>query len=402
MVAPLVVAVAISAATALAQDYQRRKAEKASQKELDKIRQMWDSLVPPNLDMSITDPPELIRQMPSLPNFDMSKITPEIYKVVAKYEPQAAEVIKEVAPQVVKASAQGEEGRKAQVEALRKMKQVEELEGKDPEFMSRLDDAAKRSQIEAQSRQASILQDAARRGTMGSGAALAAQLSGQEQAMSEGAAASRQAAVEAYKNHLMAMRESGQMGRQLSQDDLSLQQTNADIINAFNQRTSARAQEQANLATSAYNEANRYNTGMAQDIANRNIDESNKALYQHQQNKNELAGQLYNIGMGQTQYQNQLAQSLADWKSQQKQLGNQNLQQKFANETAIIGGKTGVGNTAINMGQQTAQAKAQAIQGVGDAAQSGAMYYQNQKQKEDLDEKDNPNLDDKELEGEWA
>ena len=369
------VIIAVAAITAVAQMYQSEKAAKASKQRLDEIKRMWAGMVPPNFDASITDPPELIRQLPLPPDFNMKKLTPEVFKVVAKYEPQAAQTIKEQAPELIKDSATGTEGRQAQIDALRKFKDISANEGNDPQMMAALQDAAQRSQIESQSRQGSILQDAARRGTMGAGTTLAAQLSGSEQAMSDQAAASRMAAVEAYKNKLAAMREAAGLGGQINQSERQMSGQNADIINAFNQRTSANAQNQANLAANIGNQGLMTNSQNAQDVANKNTGTANEFAQNAQSREDKLLQQQFGNQMQQTQYQNSMAEALANWKDKQKQQQNDLKQHDFNNQSTILSGKTGVQQNYMANDLAHAQAQSNQIQGLGNMATAGAQYY---------------------------
>lgn len=370
--------VGVSAATAIAQMYQQEKAAKASAKRLEEIEAMWADVVPPDFDASITDPPELIRSLPPVPSFDMTKLSPEVYKVVAKFEPQAAPLIKEAAPQVVQDMGEGKEGRQAQIDALRKLREISSSGGRDPEMLAALEDAASRAQTESQSRQASILQDAARRGTMGSGVALASQMAGAESAMGGQAAAGRDAALAAYRNRLEALKGSAALGGQVTAADRALSGQNADIINAFNARTSQAAQAQANLASQAANQGQLFNVQTAQDVAGKNTSTANQLMQSERDRADDLAKFGYGAQMGQTQYQNQMAQALADWKDRQKQQSNATKQQQFGNQAAIIGGKSGVQQAGMQNDLAAGQAKSSAIQGMGNAATAGLQYAGNQ------------------------
>lgn len=379
--------VGVSAATAIAQMYQQEKAAKASAKRLEEIEAMWADVVPPDFDASITDPPELIRSLPPVPSFDMTKLSPEVYKVVAKFEPQAAPLIKEAAPQVVQDTGEGKEGRQAQMDALRKLREISSSGGRDPEMLAALEDAASRAQTESQSRQASILQDSARRGLMGSGMALASQMQAAEGAMGEQASSSRDAALAAYRNRLEALKGSAALGGQITAADRSLAGQNADIINAFNARTSNAAQNQANIASQIANQGQLFNVQTAQDVANRNVGEANKFSLENRDRQDRLMQQNYGNQMGQTQYQNQMAQALAEWNNQQKQQSNAGKQQQYQNQAAQVAGKSGVQQDWMKNDLANAQAKSQAIQGVGGAVTSGLQYAGNQSAQEDAQDR---------------
>jgi hypothetical protein len=365
--------VAVAAVTALAQSYQAAKARKANKAELDKIKAAWDSLVPPDFDVSIMDPPELIRESPMLPQFDMSKFTPETYKVVGQYAPQLAPLIREADPTLVKNTAEGKEGRQAQMDALKKMKIVASG-GADPLLSGALDQAANRSQIESQSREGSILQDFARRGMMGSGQELAAKLASQQGAMSESANASRQAAIESYKNRLQALRDSASLGGDISRDEFNQQSRNADIINSFNQRLSANAQANANMNTGILNDAQYKNLMNKQDIANKNTASTNEYDWKGRLRDDELKTKLYGMQVNERDAQNNMIQSKANWEKEERKRQDDIKSSIYNHNVNVTNGKSGLAGNAISMNNQNAADTNQGIQGAGNAATSAIMY----------------------------
>jgi len=372
--------VAVAVVSAVAQQYQAAKARKASQKELDKIKAEWDKLVPPDFDVSIMDPPEYIKQLPSLPNFDMSKVTPEMYKMVAKYEPKLAPLIREANPTLVKETKEGKEGRQAQLDALKRLKSIASG-GVDPEFSAAMDKAAERSQIEGQSREASILQDFARRGMMGSGQELAAKLASQQAAMSEGADRTRDAAVESYRQRLQALRDSASLGGQISDSDFSRQAMNAGIINSFNQRLSQNAQANVNMNTGIMNDASKYNTGVQQDIANMNTGLINDTNWKNKLRDDELKAKLYGYQMDQVGYQNDLIGKEHGHKVDERDRQDKLKEAQYNHELNKIGGKTGTGVQQIQMNTQNAQDNNAAIQGGANAVTAGYIYGDSEEEK---------------------
>jgi hypothetical protein len=87
--------------------------------------------------------------------------------------------------------------------------------------------------------------------------------------------------------------------------------------------------------------------------------------------------------MDQTSYQNQLAESLANWSKSEKDRQNQIKQNKFGNEATILGGKTGVQQANMAQDQSAAQGKSQAIQGVGSGITSGIQYWDTTSRQDD-------------------
>jgi hypothetical protein len=381
----VVAIVAVAAVTALAQNYQAAKARKANQAELDKIKAAWDSLVPPDFDVSIMDPPELIRESPMLPQFDMSKFTPETYKVVGQYAPKLAPLIRESDPTLVKNTAEGKEGRQAQLDALKRMKMVADG-GADPLLSGALDEASQRSQIESQSREGSILQDFARRGMMGSGQELAAKLASQQGAMTESAASSRQAAIESYKNRLQALRDSASLGGDISRDEFNQQSRNADIINSFNQRLSANAQANANMNTGIINDGKYKNLMNEQDVANKNVSTANEYDWKNKNRDDDIKTQIYGMQRDERDTQNKMTMSRADWEKQERDRQDKIKEALYNHKVNQTNGKSGLAGQTISMNTQNAADTNQAIQGAGNAATSAIMYDSNKNNKPETEE----------------
>ena len=375
------VIIAIAAISALAQAYQSAKARKANKEELAKIKAAWDELTPPNFDMSIMDPPELIKSRVDLPNFDMSKFTPEVYETVGKYAPQLAPLIREANPKLVESTAEGKEGRNAQMEALKRLKS-QASGAVDPEFSAALDQAGERSQIESQSRSQSIMQDFARRGMSGAGNELAAKLSASQNAMSEGANSSRQAAVESYRQRLQALKDSASLGGQISDSDFSRQSQNAGIINSFNQRLAASQQGNANMNTGILNDASKSNWNNEQDIKNKNTSSNNEFNWKDKLYKNDLKDKLYNHNVDEQGRQNSYIINEANWKKGERDRGDDLEKAKYNAAMNKVNGVAGHAGQSIAMNTSNTQDTNNQIQGGANAATSAAMYYQNQDDEE--------------------
>ena len=293
--AAVIAAIAISAGvSALAQAYQQHKAQQGSKAELREIKKAFDALVPPEYDINIDDPPELIAQTAKSVNYDFSKMTPEQYKVVGKYAPETVPYIEEQNPELIRDSAIGKEGLSAQQNALQKLREVSEG-GIDPQFAQRMKEAADRSQMEAQSRQESILQDYGRKGLLGSGTGLAAQLSGAEGAMQRGSQQSSDAATQAYLNQLGALRQSGELGGQMRGQELDLAARNASIANNFNERTTAAYQNYLQNIANQRNDAALKNLATQQGIENLNVGERNASAIRERDRSDILKEKLLQV-----------------------------------------------------------------------------------------------------------
>jgi len=226
------------------------------------------------------------------PDFDFSNITPEEYKVIGKYVPQVAQYVAEANPTVVQQTGQMKEGQGAMLDALRRYRSIASSDS-DPAFQAQLDLAARRSQAEAQSRQESTMLAAQRRGQGGSLATLGAQLQGGSAAMDRNAEMGKNAAIEAYRNKLDAMRQSANLGGQVYQQDLGYQRTNADIINSFNQRAATTRQNYMNNSANTLNDAQRINMQATQSAADANVSARNSANMSNRDRVNSLKQQVY-------------------------------------------------------------------------------------------------------------
>lgn len=368
---PLTATAAIAVASSLAQAWQSEKARGANQRELDRIKKIFESIVPPEYDISINDPPDYIQKALPPAALDFSRITPEDFKVVGVYAPQAAQYVAEQAPQLLQGSAAQKEGFGAQRDALRQYQQL--AKGEDPEFKIKMAEAARNAQAAAQSRSATTLQDAQRRGMAGSGLSFAAMLQGNSDAMQMGAQQSQNAAIEAYRNKLAAIREAGSMGRQLSQDETAREQYNVGVTNDFNQRTSKAYRDYLNQKAAMENNARLLNLQNEQNISNANVDARNSAQEFNLNNRNKLAQQSYENERSERNYQNQMRENLAKWSASEKNRQNDLARQKYDDQMRRASGMAGIGREQQNMNTQRALDYNNMIQSVGAA---GAGYFQ--------------------------
>lgn len=382
MVLPLVIA-GVMAAGALAQAYQAEQARGANKKQLDDMKKAFDAVVPPDYDVSITDPPNYINDAIPEAAYDFSRLTPEQFKVVGQYAPQAAAQIAEKNPQLVTKSADAQAGRSAQMGALQKYRDIADAGGVDPVMQQQMDAANKSAQIAAQSRSASTLQDANRRGQLGSGAELAAQLQGGSDSMERAAMQSQGAAADAYKNRLQALSSGAQLGGQIGQQEQQAGATNADIINNFNQRTAANQQAYGQYAQGIQNQAQAQNLDAAQNVANRNTQSTNDTAKYNQQYGNQMKGQARTDLINDQSRQNQNIANTANWREAQKQQLNNLKSQQFGNQLNKAQGAAGIAGQQMNYNTQTAQDRNQQIQGATNAFGSYAAGQSNKEGAQD-------------------
>lgn len=370
----IAVGAGVQGLAALANYYQAEKARKAGEKRLAEIEAAFEALKPPDYDVSVIDPPELIMESIPEPAFDFSKLKPQEYKLLENFIPEIAPQIAEQAPQIVRDTEVGLEGREAQTEALQRLRDIASGEP-DPALQARLDEAAQRSQIESQSAREASLQDMARRGTLGAGGELAASLQGGSEAMSRGADASRDAAVAAYENQLRALRDSASLGGDIRGDELALEQSNTNIINDYNQRFSAAQQDYLYQAANQRNQAQMRNIEGRQTAADQNVSEQNRFAVQERNRQDALQRDLHDRRRGERAYQNQVRQ--ADYANRRGEQDRQNQikSQQYDDRYRKTSGAAGQAMEGINFQQQGARDRIAAVQGLADAFTTGAGTY---------------------------
>lgn len=318
--------VAVAAATALAQYLNSEQARKDTAAQRRKIEALYNKL--------------------QMPNLDPTMIKPEEYQIIGTFVPEAAPYIAEIAPTMVQENAPMQESRKAQLDALTQMRQSAQME-RDPALMAMLEQADASSSANAEQQRQAVLAQMQRRGQLGSGMELASQMAGSGQAMARGAESGRAAAIEAFRNRQQAVRDSGSMAGNIYGQQSQLQSKNADIINAFNQRSTSAQQQWANQRANMLNDANLRQANLKQRVGEANIDMRNK----------------YNQGVI----------------DRRNEVG----QQKFVNERGITGDRAGLSREQITDIIGTGRDRSQAIQGIGEA---GMEYQQNEQDRKKEDE----------------
>jgi len=358
----LLVAAGAQIISGVMQHYQSEKARGATNKRLKEIEAMFDAIVPPQYDLKVYDDPKYAAEIPPA-QLNVEAITPEMYQQVGQYVPEMASFVQEAMPQLVEASAAAQTGRRAQLDALERYKQIASGEF-DPMLQQRLMEASEKARTDAQSRQASIMQDAQRRGQFGSGIMLASQQAAAGDEMARQARESQMAAAEAYRNQLMALDKSASLGGDIRQSEMGEEARNVGILNSFNERTSRNYQDYLQSRADALNRAKIMETERARQVADANVQLRNRST--------EQARDLFN--------KQQVMNNESAWQNRQSSLANeerkQRLQQQmYENLMQKARGKAGIAQTGIDYLRQDAQDRNQMIRGMGDAATAGAMYY---------------------------
>jgi hypothetical protein len=323
-------------------------------------------------------------------------LTPEDLKSVGKYIPEVAPYIAQASPELIKQSQDALAARDVQRKALQKYMTLGET-GDDAISAQAATMAAQQAGMDARSRSQGILQDAQRRGQLGSGMQMAAQLQGNAYASNQEAMARMQAASDAQRRRLEALASGASLGGQIYNQDISLASRNADIINDFNRQMAQGRQNYEMQRAASLNDAQRFNLQMQQELANRNVAARNDAQrfnigrsdditrYQsgfardQQSRADRLAQADYENQRYERDYRNRLAESKANWAAQQKDKYNRMMGQQFDDQMRWASGMAGIGNTERQAAREYAQDRAQGIQGLANAGMSGLDYYNKDK-----------------------
>lgn len=378
--------VAAAAVVALAQMYQSEKARKANSNRLAGIKRAFDALVPPKYNLSPMDPPEYLRTAIPEDAFDFSSMTPEDFELVGKFAPELAPFVAEQNPKLIEQTAASREGRQAQIDALRKLK-ANAVNGKDPELLASLDKAAERSRIESNAQRASVLQDAQRRGTFGSGTALAAELDAGEDAFEESARASRDASVAAYRNKMAAVRESAALGGDIHDSEMDTESANTSILNNFNERTTRARQDWENRRADDTNRAKVRNLDEEQRINDANVRQRNDFAVQERDRRDRMARDQYERRWNERNYQNDLRGRMVDHYKGERDRADNLSDRMYQYDFDKLAAANGVAYRQNESDMQGARDRNAAIQGVGNAAVSGYMYYDSNRRNDEAQDR---------------
>lgn len=253
MVLPLIVA-GVTAASAISQYINSKEAREASAQERRDLKDLLDNL--------------------GSPNFNPRLLTPEQFRVVGKYVPEAANFVAEQAPQLVQqAGADSVQARNAQREALGRLRA--QSRGEDPLADAELAEAMAQAGTANRGRLGAVKEDFARRGQGGGTSEMLAQLVGAQTANQLASDGSRAAFIDAQKRKLQAMRDTTSLAGNIREEDYRTERGNNDVINSFNERTSSRRQRANETATATANEGQRFNLNAEQGVAEKNVATAN-------------------------------------------------------------------------------------------------------------------------------
>jgi len=399
---------AVAVVSGLVQAYNSEKTRGANKKRLKEMEELFASIVPPDYDLSISDPPRMHQErleMPqfsgpqAMPKWDMSKLEPNKLELIEKYTPQIAPQVYEENPTLIEKSEDMKMGAAAEKKALRKFMDVGEG-GYDPVYRQRVKEARDRAQSEAQSRSDSTMQDFARRGIGGSGLELAAKMGSSSQAMDRNAMMGMQAESQAYQNQMSALAQGAQLGGRMQDRDINLQSRNASTINDFNQRMSRRHQQWNQMRADQLNQADLRNIQEAQRISDANNQTQNRYDQAHQGRMDSIAMRnyqakvdemnrqdalkkwKYNAEGQERTYRDQANMMESEWKRNEKRYGNQMKSQIYNDQMAKAAGRSGLSMQASQLASQDTRDRNSAIQGLANMGMSYGMHQDANEQRQ--------------------
>jgi hypothetical protein len=311
---------AISAVSGIAQFIQNRGANAANQGELNQLKELAGKL--------------------QQPDFDVRDIPPAQLRVLQQYSPQIATYVPQKSPELVKAMSAGAvAGRNAQNNALDTYSRTA-LSGTDPLLEQAQQRAMQQAAAQSGSAIATSQQNLQRQG-MGTGSGLGyatqlAQAAGSQDALANAGQAN---AADQYNRRILATQNAAQLGGVMRGEDVSQEQANANAMNEFNKNVASMGNTYNQYAAGQNNAAQQFNM---------------------QQNQNAYETNTNN------RYTNAVANR--DYSNKQKQ-------QTYDNNLNRLNTQFALGNNQQKLNTQGAQTNNQAIQGLGDAANTGVMAY---------------------------
>lgn len=219
----------------------------------------------------------------------------------------------------------------AQMGALQSLQQVGHT-GLRPEDVAALNQVQREAQIQDQAKQEQIVQEMQQRGQGGSGAELAARLSGSQNIMNQNAANGLNLAGQASQRALQAIAQGGSMAQGMQSQSFNQQAQQAGAQDAIDRFNAANRQQVAGTNTAVNNQAQYANLANKQNIMNMNTGVANQQALQNTQ-------------AVQNDYENRLRQAQGIYAANQGLANNLNTQQQnSANKFA--GTMSGIGQAA--------------------------------------------------------
>lgn len=339
-------------------------------------------------------PKKIVEQAPEAIPLIQAK-SPKFLDKITEADPTVAKFISEKMPELIKASSldakEARSAQKAALQALRKAGTEEDVLSQSEMMRARESAAA----AEAGQRGA-ITEEMARRGQLGGGQELLMKLSGQQASQQQAAQASALAAENAIRNRLGALSQAGQLGGQIFEQDVNIERSNLDAINAFNTRNTAAMRDiersrVADINARAAREASAQRQREASNVALENAYRQAETDYERERILRDWqANEAYK--QRETSYERQQAADRAnilntaeaervrakrDLTMSERARLDDIAQLKYQNELDKVRTQQGIGQQNVQAGFQEAAAKSSQAQGeaqfYGDLARAGAQ-----------------------------
>ena len=221
------------------------------------------------------------------PSLDTTPLTPQETKLLQKYVPSVAQYTAENAPHILTGKGQ-QESITAQRDALQQL-QARAAGGQDATFDAQRELASTQAAQDLKGHRENILRESARRGLGGSGQEVLAQMAAAGNAEQMARQESLQGAQAADQRRIQALQQmtglAGTMRGQAAQQE----QSNADILNSFNQRSAVRKQAYDQYVADQKNQATLRNIQEQQRISEANAGNAYAAAVRNQNAANVAA-----------------------------------------------------------------------------------------------------------------
>lgn len=223
------------------------------------------------------------------PDYDMRDLDPEELKIVAEFFPNVYEA---AIPDEVKTVADSPEIRDAQTRGLA---HIERVAREGLPLAERLSAQRQGRALAAESSrvQGGIVRGLQERGRAGGGTELQARLAGSQQAGEVAGAMGSDLMARAEQNRIQAAQDMVNAATGIRGQDIALRQSNASMINRFNEFVSQAMNQARQYGAGAQERAQAYNVGTRQGIDDQNVSTRNYFAERNQNNRNQLLGQGY-------------------------------------------------------------------------------------------------------------
>jgi len=251
---------------------------------------------------------ELESKLKSLrPDDSWENINPELLSEAAKFSPDIAAFVQENAPELIQEAGSATEKR-VQREALQKYAAMSET-GRDVISEAQREQALFEADAQAKSRRDRLLEGLKRQGQLGSGAALVAQLQGEEQSNISARQAALQGVQEAEMRRRQALGQAANLAGQIRGQNLNVESANVGTMNAYNQRLAnaknmynqsvANTRNQAQMINQQREmERERYNLGLQNQYAMFNRQQRDAARERARQYDVDRVNRMYDVREG--------------------------------------------------------------------------------------------------------